>query len=151
MATPHSAGDEPPLQPLPAGAYDCHMHLFDTAFPFDAGATLRHAPASADDYRQLQARLGSEQCVLVQPSSYGVDHRVLLAGLQALGAGARGIAVVTPDVSDSELQTLSAHGVVGARFNLVQRGVTHESMLTSPGHRQQVFVDGPSSLYRDRG
>lgn len=105
------------------------MHLFDARHPFADSATLKHPEASVADYRQLQRRLGIDRCVIVQPSSYGVDHRVLLAGLRALGELARGVAVVTPDVGIDDLETLAAHGVVGARFNLVQRGVTHESMV----------------------
>jgi len=107
------------------------MHLFDSRYPFADPASLKHADASVADYRQLQRRLGLERCVIVQPSSYGVDHRVLVAGLRALGESARGVAVVTPDVGADDLDTLAAHGVVGARFNWVQRGVTHESMVTA--------------------
>lgn len=107
------------------------MHLFDSRLPFADSATLKHTDASVADYRQLQRRLGLERCVIVQPSSYGVDHRVLLAGLRALGASARGVAVVTPDVDAADLETLAAHGVVGARFNLVQRGVANESMVAA--------------------
>lgn len=107
------------------------MHLFDSRFPFADSAALTHADASVADYRQLQRRLGLERCVIVQPSGYGVDHRVMVAGLRALGASARGVAVVTPGVGADDLETLAAHGVVGARFNLVQRGVTHESMVSA--------------------
>ena len=107
------------------------MHLFDSRYPFADSATLKHADASVADYRRLQQRLGLERCVIVQPSSYGVDHRVLMAGLRARGESARGVAVVTPEVGADDLETLTAHGVVGARFNLVQRGVTHESMVTA--------------------
>lgn len=111
------------------------MHLFDNRYPFAASATLIHGNASADDYRQLQQRLGIERCVVVQPSSYGRDHRVLLSGLKALGTCARGIAVIDPEVSEQELVELNAHGVVGARFNLVQYGVTDESMLSAVAQR----------------
>lgn len=107
------------------------MHLFDSRYPFADTATLTHADASVADYRQLQRRMGLERCVIVQPSSYGVDHRVLVAGLRALGESSRGVAVVTSDVDVADLDTLAAHGVVGTRFNLVQRGATHESMVTA--------------------
>jgi predicted TIM-barrel fold metal-dependent hydrolase len=111
------------------------MHLFDTRLPFAAGAPLVHADASIEDYRHLQRRLGLVRNVVVQPSSYGSDHRVLLAGLSALGPAARGIAVITPDVSDEELSVLHASGVAGARFNLVQQGATDESMLEAVARR----------------
>ena len=107
------------------------MHLFDSRYPFAASATVTHGDASADDYRQLQRRLGTQRCVVVQPSSYGREHRVLLAGMKALGACARGIAFIDPVVSEQELAELGTHGVVGVRFNLVQHGSTDESMLSA--------------------
>lgn len=111
------------------------MHLFNNRYPFAESATITHADASTGDYLLLQQRLGSERCVVVQPSSYGLDHRVLVAGLEVLGACARGVAVINPTVNEEELAELDAHGVVGARFNLVQHGATDESMLMAVAQR----------------
>lgn len=135
----HSTGTEGPHFEVPPGACDCHMHLFDPALPFAPGPVLRHAEASAAQYRQLQHRLRLERCVLVQPSSYGRDHRVLVAGLERLGSRARGIAVIDPSASAQELEELQAHGVVGVRFNLVQAGATHEGMLEQVARLIQPF------------
>jgi len=132
---PYSAGTSKPNFLMPSGACDAHMHLFDNHYPFATGVQLVHADASVDDYRQLQGRLGTERCVIVQPSSYGHDHRVLLDGLKALGDSARGIAVIDPDVTEQELSELQASGVVGVRFNLVQRGATNEGMLKDVAER----------------
>ena len=131
----HSGGSSRPDFEVPAGACDCHMHLFDTRFPFADGALLTHGDAAADDYRALQRRLGLSRNVIVQPSSYGRDHRVLLAGLRKFGAAARGVAVVGPDVSEAELSELQAARVVGTRFNLVQHGATGEAMLEAVAAR----------------
>jgi len=121
---------------VPADACDCHMHLFDTRLPFADAPQLTHGDASSpDEYRALQRRLGLSRNVIVQPSGYGRDHRVLLAGLRAFGAQARGIAVVGPDVDETELSGLSAAGVVGTRFNLVQHGATSEAMLEAVAER----------------
>lgn len=126
---PHSTGLKGPAFSVPAGACDCHMHLFDTKAPFAPGPVLTHGDATVDHYRQLQRRLHIERCVLVQPSSYGRDNRVLLRGLRALGNSARGVAVIDPSATPTELQVLHAAGVVGVRFNLVQAGATSEQML----------------------
>lgn len=115
------------------------MHLFDDRYPFSSEATLVHETASVEDYILLRQRLGLERCVVVQPSSYGLDHSVLLAGLKRLGPSARGIAVVTPEVDDQQLQQLNDHGVVGARFNLVQRGATQETMLKQVADRVRGY------------
>jgi D-galactarolactone isomerase len=137
--TPHSAGENRPNFVLPTDACDCHMHLFDRQIPFISGVQLIHDDASVEDYCALQHRLGLKRCVIVQPSSYGRDNRVLLAGLQNFGSTARGIAVIAPDVSDNELITMKSMGVVGVRFNLVQQGATDDSMLEAVARRIRQF------------
>ena len=129
VQAPHTTGINPPGLRVPAGACDCHMHIFDTSLPFAAGPVLKHADASMEDYRLLQSRLGLERNVIVQPSSYGRDHRVLLRSLRASKGLTKGVAVIDPSATREELEVLRAHGVVGVRFNLVQAGTTDESML----------------------
>ena len=132
---PYSTGEGPPSFDIPAGACDCHMHLFDTRYPFAGKTALTHGEATAGDYQKLKRRLGTSRCVVVQPSGYGLDHRALVGGLNALGDSSRGVAVVTPDAADHELDLFSASGIVGTRFNLVQRGATDESMLEAVAAR----------------
>ena len=106
-----------PLAPTPAGACDCHMHIYDDAYPLAPTSTFKppHAPLSA--YREVQRSLGLERVVLVQASGYGFDNRCLLAALAQLGSGvARGVVIVPPDVSDDELQRLHDAGVRGVRY-----------------------------------
>jgi predicted TIM-barrel fold metal-dependent hydrolase len=117
-AVPFSAGVHKPSATVPAGACDCHVHVYDPAFPVAAGAKLTPPPASADDYRLLQQRLGTTRVVLVTPSTYGTDNRCMLAGLRALGPIARGVAVLRGDEPDHELLALHAAGVRGVRANL---------------------------------
>lgn len=128
-AAPHSAGTQPPRRRVPADACDCHMHLYDPQMPFAGAGVLRHAEASVAHYRQLQQRLGTTRNVVVQPSSYGTDNRVLVSGLRAFGRSARGVAVIDPSCTPRELQLLDEAGVVGTRFNLVQAGATSVQML----------------------
>ncbi len=116
-----SAGTSVPRAALPAGACDCHVHIYDGRFPAAAGAKLLPPDASAQDYRALQRRIGTARVVLVTPSTYGTDNRCLLAGLgelKAAGVEARGVAVIDGTESDAELQRLDAAGVRGVRLNL---------------------------------
>ncbi len=126
---PHSSGEDAPDFEVPAGACDCHMHLFDAGAPFAPGPVLRHADASLADYRLLQRRLRLERHVIVQPSGYGTDNRVLVRGLAEGGGSARGVAVIDTSATAGELDALHASGVRGVRFNLVQSGATDEGML----------------------
>lgn len=118
---PFSAGTAAPRTALPAGACDCHVHVYDQRFPVAPGARLLPPDASARDYRALQRRIGTTRVVLVTPSTYGTDNRCLLEGLaalEALGVEARGVAVIDGRESDAELQQLHAAGVRGVRLNL---------------------------------
>lgn len=119
-ATPvrFSAGTTAPRTALPAGACDCHVHLYDSRFPAEPAARLRPPDAGVDDLRALQRRIGSTRAVLVTPSTYGTDNRCMLEGLAALGADARGVAVIGGHESDAELLRLHEAGVRGVRLNL---------------------------------
>ncbi|CAM3811070.1 amidohydrolase family protein [Paracidovorax anthurii] len=115
---PFSAGLGAPRTDVPAGACDCHLHVYDARFPAAPGARLLPPDASADDYRRLQQRLGTQRAVLVTPSTYGTDNRCMLAGLEALGPqAARGVAVIDGSESDAALQAMHARGVRGVRLN----------------------------------
>ncbi len=113
-----SAGIAAPRTALPAGACDCHVHLYDGRFPADPAARLRPPDANVQDLRALQRRIGTLRVVLVTPSTYGTDNRCLLEGLAALGAEARGVAVIGGHESDAELLRLHEAGVRGVRLNL---------------------------------
>ncbi|QHI98107.1 amidohydrolase family protein [Xylophilus rhododendri] len=126
---PFSAGTGRPATVLPAGACDCHMHVYDGRFPAAPGAALLPPDASVADYRQLQQRIGTRRTVLVTPSTYGTDNACMLAGLAALGDDARGVAVVDESVSDAELLRLHGLGVRGIRFNLSLGGHPPASSL----------------------
>jgi len=129
QTVPYSAGNERPRLSAPANAADCHHHIYDHRFPVAPGAVLRPADASVSDYRKLQERLGLTRNVIVQPSTYGTDNRLLVVSLEQFGANARGVAVVDTQVTDAELQSLARAGVRGIRFNLVQAGATTLEMM----------------------
>lgn len=56
-AAPFSHGTDRPAFAVPEGACDCHMHLFDNAWPYAGPGVLTHADATPQDYRALQRRL----------------------------------------------------------------------------------------------
>ena len=129
QSVPWSGGSERPRAPAPAGAADCHHHIYDHRFPSDPKAQLHPPDALVADYRRLQQRLGTTRNVVVQPSTYGVDNRCMLDALAQFGATARGVAVVNTQVTDKELRQLHDGGVRGIRFNLVQTGATTPDMI----------------------
>ena len=114
-ASSASPAQVPPL----AGATDSHVHIFDPEnFPYAAARRYTPPPATVGDLRKLQALIGTERVVCVQPSVYGTDNRCLVHALQQLGALARGIAVIDSSTSNAELKELVDAGVRGVRINL---------------------------------
>ena len=147
---PHSVGLDRPARPLPAGACDSHMHIFDPRFPASPHWKRQPPRAEVAAYRLLQQRLGTSRTVVVNPSTYGTDNACTLDALAQLGEQARGVAVVAEDVADDELDRLAAQRVCGLRVNFVTPqswGATTPRMLTTLarkvarlGWHIQVFV-----------
>ncbi len=114
---------------VPAGACDCHVHIFGPRerYPLAEDRTFSPGLASVADLLAMHARLGIERVVLVQASPQGTDNRGVvdaLAQLKRLGRQARAVAVVAPDAPASLLESLHASGVRGLRVNLQSYGQT---------------------------
>ena len=119
-ALPFAAASAREFSAMPPDACDCHVHIVGppSRYPMspERGYTPPEAPVA--DLLALRRRLGISRNVLIQPSFYGTDNRCLLDALGELGDSARGVAVVAPDISDSDLADLDRRGVCGARINL---------------------------------
>jgi predicted TIM-barrel fold metal-dependent hydrolase len=116
QSVPWSSGTERPSIAVPPNATDCHHHIYDARFPAAPSATLRPPDASVEDYRKLQRRLGLTRTVVVQPSTYGTDNRLLVESVKAFGENARGVAMLDASVTSAELTSLHAAGIRGVRF-----------------------------------
>ena len=92
----------------PAGACDCHIHVYDPAYPLAPSATFKPPHAPVDAYRAVQRALGLQRAIVVQPTGYGFDNRCTLDALAQFGDGARAIVVIAPDTPDAELHRLRA-------------------------------------------
>ena len=127
---------KPPDLPaaLPADApgtgWDCHVHVFDASAPVrPAHYVPAHRPLS--DIELLAQQHDISRLVLVQPSVYGTDNRVMLQALEAAPGRHRGVAVVDAAITDAELDRLHRAGVRGVRFNRV----------SPAGHAGDVMAD----------
>lgn len=115
---------------VPAGACDCHMHVYDPRYPSDPSARLKPPAASVEEYKALQQRLGLARVVVVQPSTYGFDNRCTLDAVRRFGESARAIVVADAAITDEELARLDAAGVRGIRFNLaLASGASLEDLI----------------------
>ena len=109
---------------MPAGACDCHTHVFgDPArYPFFAGRTYTPEPALVEEMTAMHRRVGLQRVVIVQPSVYGTDNAAALDAIKARGADARGIAVIGAETTEQEIDALHRAGMRGIRLNLATGG-----------------------------
>jgi 2-pyrone-4,6-dicarboxylate lactonase len=107
----------------PAGAVDAHCHVFGPGDVFPYAPQRKYTPGDAPKEALFELRdfLGFSRNVIVQASCHGSDNRAMIDALVTAGDNARGIAVVEPDVSTSELAEMHAAGVRGVRFNFLKR------------------------------
>ncbi len=107
---------------LPKNSCDTHLHVFGDAgiYPV-ANPNALYQPPQDCTFAAMQAlhnAMGVDRAVLVQPTIYGTDHRLLHDVLKsAPGENYRGVAIIDDSVSDAELDRLNSVGVRGARFN----------------------------------
>lgn len=103
---------------------DTHVHVIGPRdkFPMVQGRHYTPGPASALALKAHLTTQGLGRAVIVQPSVYGTDKLCLLSALSAMGHQARGIAVLDPQISASELQELDAQGIRGIRLNFESSG-----------------------------
>ena len=112
--------DKTTLQ-LPAGACDCHTHVFldPRTYPWSPARRYTPPPASIEALAAWHDALGLARVVVVQPSVYAADNAATLQALRVLGpARARGVAVLDAATTEGDLEAMHALGVRGVRVNL---------------------------------
>jgi predicted TIM-barrel fold metal-dependent hydrolase len=109
---------------MPAGACDCHVHVFGPRerYPLAADRVYTPGPATLEDLRALHRGLHFDRVVIVQASVYGTDNSCMVDALQSLGPHGRGVAVIGPSTSDAALDEMHRAGVRGVRLNLETYG-----------------------------
>ncbi len=109
-----------PRVQFPAGACDCHAHVFgpQDRFPYAPHAGYIPPDALPEMYVKMLKTIGCQRAVLVQPSVYTSDNRCMVAALSSGAFPFRGVAVVEETISDKDLQGLHRAGVRGIRINM---------------------------------
>lgn len=134
-----------PGQALPRGACDCHFHIFEAAtqdgqdFPLAEPRSYTPSPATLDAYRAMAGALGIERAVLVHPSVYGRDHSSFVHWLSLCRDWMRGVAVVHPDTSQSEIERWHTLGARGTRCNALFDGGVAANELPGIVERVREF------------
>lgn len=124
--TIHGVTHTKPAFDVPAGATDCHVHVFGpgNAYPWAASRVYTPGDASIESLDAHQRALGLSRVVIVHPSPYGNDNACSIDAIARLGKKARGVAVIDPAaITDHALRALDNSGMRGARANLSTAGV----------------------------
>jgi len=143
-----------PQLPLPAGAADCHMHVFGPFhnFPLAPERAYNVAEAPLAAHERMKSQVGLERTVFVQASGHGTDNRAMLTALAQIGTRGRGVAVCAAQTPLADLQRLHKAGVRGLRLNLYTfsgRHIgepstllrTYERLIAPLGWHLQLFCD----------
>ncbi len=103
----------------PAGAVDCHAHLFGprSRYPYAVGRSYTPVESGIDRYVAVLDAVGIDRAVIVQGSPQGTDNRVVIDAISAYPDRLRGIAVVDPSISNRDLEALARGGIRGMRMS----------------------------------
>jgi predicted TIM-barrel fold metal-dependent hydrolase len=122
---------------MPPGAVDCHNHIMGprSKYPYAANRTYTPPEASVAQLKALRAEIGTSRNVIVTPTPYGLDNRCTVDAVAELGATARGVVLLPPDVSDAELARLETAGIRGARLNTANPALRETLAAWAPKFR----------------
>jgi len=117
------ANPSKPRFQLPVGSVDAHCHVFGPGAQFPYAPERKYTPcdASKEQLFALRDHLGFARNVVVQATCHGADNRAMVDALVHSNGKARGVATVSRNITDDQLQSMHEAGVRGVRFNFVKR------------------------------
>lgn len=123
----HAGPDRATRRPafaMPAGACDCHVHVFgpQAVFPFSPARSYTPEDCTFEDLENLHATLGIDRAVIVHGGAHGTDNRVTLAALARAPERLRGVAVIPSGLPRRALEDMHRLGMRGARMSTVVSG-----------------------------
>lgn len=131
-----------PQHRIPAGATDCHCHVFEdqTKYPLVANRSYTPPLVPLSEYLRLINTLGIERTVQVNASTYGYDNSVTLDVIAKLGQKrARGVAGIAPDIKAQDLKRLHDGGMRGARLSTMVKGYGGPELLDAVAQKIKPF------------
>lgn len=121
---PFDPGPRRPSVLPPPGTCDSQFHVLGDpeTYPTRPGAAYHMPSATWQRARHMHEQLGISRGIIVQTTTYGADHQVVLDGLEAMGPNYKGCAnaLVFAERDAAYLKKLDAAGINGARFSFRQ-------------------------------
>ena len=109
----------------PPGACDTHLHVYGPFDRYPLVAERNYDPdphSTLDDYLKVHRALGLERAVIVTGSGNGTNNRITLDALQRMKGSFKGLALLDPAITDTELLELKEGGFAGFRIKANGRG-----------------------------
>ena len=130
----------PPTKPrliLPHGACDTHVHVlgpYDT-YPLNLARTYTAPEAPVEKLENFLDTMGCERVVIAHVTAHGTDMSVTLDAIRTLGERARGVAILAPELTNTELQIQHDGGIRGARLTPLNGTEVTAETLTDTAKR----------------
>ena len=132
---PFDPNPRKPRTPPPPKSCDSQFHVFGPRekYPVRPGAAYEMPTATIETALRMHQTLGIERGVIVQATTYGADHQIVLDGLAHAGRNYRGCAnaVVLSQRGDAYIAKLHDAGVRGARFSRQSLGIAMSAADTA--------------------
>lgn len=136
---PFDPDPRPPAVMPPPRSCDSQFHVFGPPerYPVRPGAAYEMPSATIERALAMHRTIGIERGVIVQATTYGADHQVVLDAIAVAGPGYRACAnaAVLSEKDDAYLDRLHAAGVRGARFSRQSLGIA-----LSAAEQQRAFA-----------
>lgn len=103
---------------MPASACDCHIHVLGpyAEYPLaeERAYTAPEAPLPA--MLKLLRTMRLQRAVIAHVSAHGIDFRVTLDAIHAMGNDARGTLMLLPSMTDADIRRFHDQGIRGVRL-----------------------------------
>ena len=122
---PPNPNTRKPKLVAPPGACDTHLHVYGPFDRYPLVAERNYDPdphSTLDHYLKVHRTLGLERAVIVTGSGNGTNNQITLDALQRMKGSFKGLALIDPTITDTELTKLKIGGFTGFRIKANGRG-----------------------------
>jgi 2-pyrone-4,6-dicarboxylate lactonase len=122
---PPNRNTKEPLLKAPPGACDTHLHVYGPPERYPLSPQRNYTPdphSTLKDYLNVHRTLGLERAVIVTGSANGTNNQATLDALARMNGTFKGLALLDPAITNSELSGLKENGFTGFRVKANGKG-----------------------------
>jgi predicted TIM-barrel fold metal-dependent hydrolase len=123
--SPPNPNTRKPRLTAPPGSCDTHLHVYGPIEFYPLATDRNYTPdlrSTLDDYLKVHRALGLERAVIVTGSANGTNNQVTFDALARMGGRFKGLALLDPAITDTELVRLKDAGFTGFRVKANGKG-----------------------------